>query len=143
VSVDIAEPAASAAPMVLEYGEGPQRVAGIVTVEQLDKELDRITAEAESSARPYMVNLISAGGRVLGVGLGADYSVASWIDEDSEHPYLLSGGNLDVARPLEFFYGNQWSEFPPSGAIDVESARAAMREFLRTDALPRALKWTE
>jgi Immunity protein Imm1 len=129
--------------MILEYGEGPRRIEGISSLSRLDTELDRITAEATAAGRPCMANLISPGSRILGMGIGAERSVLSWIDEESDHPYLLSKGNLDSLEPLQFYYGNQWSEFPPFSAIDVATAREAMGEFLLTDRLPANVKWTE
>jgi len=69
--------------------------------------------------------------------------VLNWVDEGSGHPYLLSKGNLDARGPVQFFYGNQWSEFPPSSAIEVARARKAMRTFLLTNRLPDDVDWVE
>lgn len=130
-------------PMMLEYGEGPKEVHGIATVDQLDAELDRITAEAHTEDLPCVVNLISPAGRVLSMGAGADVSILSWTDEAADHPYLLSQGDSAGITPVEFFYGNQMSEFPPTAVIPVHTARQAMREFFTTNRLPTSVKWTE
>jgi hypothetical protein len=76
-------------------------------------------------------------------GAGADQSVLSWIDEDADHPYLLSKGETSEGRDVEFYYGNQMSQFPPGAVIPVETARQAMRDFLLTGQLPTNVEWAE
>jgi hypothetical protein len=51
-------------------------------------------------------------------------------------PCFQSAGHDGNEDELVFFYRGEWSEFPPESAVPTEEARAALRRFLETEALP-------
>jgi Immunity protein Imm1 len=117
--------------------------APIHTVEALDERLDRLDATGRG-AEPFIVELIDPERGTLAIGVGRDWSVATFERADGEPPYLISQGDAGVApEPLVFFYGGTWSEFPPEAAIPAAVAREALRSFLRRRERPDNLRWAE
>jgi hypothetical protein len=125
---------------ILEHGDGP-REATVSTVDELDRLLDRIAAEAVRTGRPELPTLYDDDGRSLAVGVGDRLSLLSWTDENTEDDVVLSAGDEESDGEVKFFYGNQFSFFPRSALIPVEQARRAMREFLTTGARPTGVRW--
>lgn len=130
-------------PFTIEYGDAPELIEDIDSVDRLDAELDRIAHESRAGDLPYLVTLTAPSGRSLAIGVGADSSVLSWSDEDAEHPYFTSRGGSTDTEPVGFSYGGEWTEFPPSAAVPVGVARQAAREFVHTGERPGSVDWHE
>jgi Immunity protein Imm1 len=123
----------------LNWGENEVAVG---SVQELDALLDRLTVEAEQDT-PFMVALSREDESTLSIGLGRPESVASYVPGSLEPPYLVSRGKGDGDGPVEFFFGGQMTEFPPTSAVPVEAARDALRVFFETGELSPDLDWEE
>jgi uncharacterized protein YdeI (YjbR/CyaY-like superfamily) len=108
---------------------------------ELDQVLDRLTAEARAT-RPFVAQLFSADGASLGMGLGRDSTIMSYIPANLDPPYLHSVGEQD-GDPLVFYFGGDWSEFPRRQAVPVSEGREAMRRFFANPSLPANIEWEE
>jgi hypothetical protein len=120
---------------------------GDVTAEsiaELDGILDRLDREATAAARPCVVELQSAKGS-LGIGLGAGYSLLTWIDSSGLPPYFASAGahETEVGEVVRFMFGSERSEYPKWQVIDRDLARRAAREFLESGERPSCVEWAE
>jgi uncharacterized protein YdeI (YjbR/CyaY-like superfamily) len=111
------------------------------SVRELDQVLDRLTAQARAT-RPFVAQLFSADGASLGMGLGRDSTIMSYIPANLDPPYFHSVGKQD-GDPLVFYFGGDWSEFPRRQALPVSEAREAMRRFFANPSLPGNIEWEE
>lgn len=124
----------------------PQFDLTVSSVQELDRELDRIT-ELARGTDPLMVDLYDdddPDGAVLGIGLGADRSVASWTLPNDEPGSMGSRGD-GTGRSTDdepwFVWSGEASYFDPATTISVDAARQAMREYMRTGARPTNIEW--
>ena len=117
----------------------------IDSVGQLDALLDRIDSEARSDGRPQEVQLSAPeGDGTLGVVLGHERSVLSYVPADGNPPYLTSVGDEDEDRPFTFYaFGNHHSESHWRHTIRADVARQAARTFLLTQSLDSRVRWAE
>lgn len=130
--------------MVRKLEWGVANVALPTSVGELDALLDRLSEEAR--AQPFMVDLFVEDGPSLSIGLGEDVSVANFTSAGGEPPYFQSERReplTDDEDGLVFYYGGEWSEFPPSRKISIEEARAAMRAFFEHGTRPEVFEWRE
>ena len=123
----------------LNWGENEVVVS---SVQELDALLDSLTVEAEQDT-PFMVALSREDESTLSIGLGRPESVASYVPGSLDPPYLVSRGKGEGDGPVEFFFGGQMTEFPPTSAVPVEAARDALRVFFETGELSPNLDWEE
>ena len=100
--------------------------------------LDDIAAQAGDV--PPLVELVIPNGNSLAVGVGRDYSIVSYVVSPAE-PDFLSRGDAAGDEPPVFYYGGEYSEFPPGTAVSVDDAYEAMRCFYRTGKQPDNVDW--
>lgn len=56
-------------------------------------------------------------------------------------PHHSAAGTLDTPREAGFDYGGTPTSMQPGSTIEVEQARAAVAEFLRTSNRPESVTW--
>jgi hypothetical protein len=117
----------------------------VESVKELDKILDRLTADAEQG-KPFIVELVADNGNVMGIGIGRPQSVLGFMEASFQPPYYASRNrefsNADD-EVIVFYYGGHWTEFPIKSAIPIQDAREAFRRFFVTGALPDNIEWEE
>lgn len=114
--------------ITVHYGYAQERVD---TVEQLDALLDKITSQGQ----PIWAELVSADEQhVLNVGLGREFSSLTFYDLAAPAKYA-SVATLPPPTDddIDFNYGGTPTPMQPDSAIPADAARAAAREFMRTD----------
>ncbi len=120
-------------------------------------------ARARDAERPQFVELVLADGQTLGLGVGLDLTVLSYVPADNEPPYFVSraGAPADEADgdedgdadgdedddddddDLGFDYGGEWSEFPLGTAVPFDVGVDVFVEFLTTGARSTLIEWEE
>jgi hypothetical protein len=112
------------------------------SIEQLDEILDQLSEK--SKEKPCLVDVIIPSGDSLAIGLGAEDSLLSFVSSSGDPPYFISKGESnDTENTVVFYWNEEWSEFPKSSLISIESARCAIREFVRTGKLSDEIIWEE
>jgi len=109
----------------------------------LDQILDRLTAETPADL-PRLAELINATGDCLGMVIGADVSLLSFVGSSGDPPYYVSVGDRRVDGLFVFYvYGGHYSELPRRHCVSAGQARETMRVFLETGRLADHLLWEE
>lgn len=126
-----------AAEWILLNGDGAVEIP-IADLNHLDRELDLLADEAKTADRPTFMHIYPAAagfrdGPVLGFGIGESFSFLTW-----GHTHARGDGDKS-----DWYYGNQWSELSPGARMAVDTAREAVREFVRTGERPTNVDWTE
>jgi len=124
-------------PLTLQWLE--VRESQVTSQEELDRELDRLNAEA-SASEPMIVSAIHPGGAVLSIGLGRDSSYLNFA-ASPDPPYYSSLGDEAADGVVEFAYGGQPTEYPRNALVPLNVAREAARKFLKTGERPSGLRW--
>ena len=114
----------------------------VTSVEELDRILDELTAEAESG-QPFIVTLGRDDDSSLSIGVGRPESVASYISPGLSPPHFISRGEVEHDGPVEFVFSGEITEYPPWSAVPAETARAALRLFYETGELSPQVDWEE
>lgn len=121
---------------------GTSGQAGVSSVEDLDRLLDRLTRDAKNT-EPFIVELVADDGSTLSIGLGRELSVVNYVSASLDPPYLQSVGDGDNQEDLVFYYRSDWSEFALDSAVPAARAKAALRRFFETAELPDNIDWKE
>jgi hypothetical protein len=123
------------------------------TTEELQAALERLASSAKK--RPFIVELFGESGASISIGLGRDISVVNvasaggnppyWqsVRKENESRYREMSLSGDDGEPIVFYYGGQWSEFPPTSGVPTVDALRAMQEFFRKEELPDHIQWLE
>jgi hypothetical protein len=128
-------------PMTLAWGTDGS--AAVETVEELDRELDKLTREAERDD-PFVAELVSPEHGTLSIGLGRPETVLSYVPASQDPPYYASRGAGGTDGYVEFFFQGSLSEYPRESAVPIDVGREAMRRFFeRPHALPANVEWQE
>jgi hypothetical protein len=85
-------------------------------------------------------HLRAQGPAAPGIGLGRPETIAVFIPEDTLVPPSIHAVG-SAQGTIVFQYGGEWSEFPRSEVIAMETGREAMRHFFSTGELPNAIEW--
>jgi hypothetical protein len=110
---------------------------------ELDQILDRLTADTPADM-PRLAELINDAGDSLGLVIGADVSLLSFVGNAGNPPYYISVGELRAEGLFVLYvYGGHYSELPRRYCVSVEEAREAMRVFLEIGCLTDHLQWEE
>lgn len=132
--------------MVLEWSldfavaDPTLKAEDIHDVAALDGTLDRI---GRAASQPLVVEMVSAGGARLGIGLGAPNSVLVF-NGSPDPPYLISAGNLGSRdEDVAFYLHGHWTEFAGDSLISHAAAREAAHRFLASGDRPDNVKWEE
>jgi hypothetical protein len=114
------------------------------SVDDLDHELDRLTARAAQLGTAFNVTLAGSDGTSMEIVVGAPVASVQWMRDE---PWCcLVSVTDDVARSDDLipFAGNgQYSELPRRYWIEVAAAREAVRHYLRTGQLPPLMRWEQ
>lgn len=136
--------------------EGPGDSTTVVSdTSELDAQLDRLHSSALQDERPTLITLYPDEApvvRSLSIGVGSEASMANWADElDAHEPYVSSRGDGarrdsgqndgEQSEGVWFYFGNQWSEFPPTVLIPLKDAREAALRFFSTGERPDNIEW--
>lgn len=102
-------------------------------------ELDSVVAEVSALAKPAMLFLEAADGRMLVVGIGGEESVLTFVESDGTTFHSVG----DVERPgvLQFWCRDQVDDFLAEMAVSAEQALEATRQFLATGRIPDSVQW--
>ena len=100
------------------------------------RELDRQFVE-----KPAMVDVEAPTGAVLTLGLGAEASVLSYVEDPERPPYYASRGRQTGDGSVWFDYQGSASEFPIKQVIPTGDALKAAEEFCRTGSQPATVQW--
>ena len=83
------------------------------------------------------------GAGTLGIVVGSEWSVLNHVPPKLK-PYLVSVGQEESDDPVAFYVaGDHHSEALRRNTISPAAARAAMRHFMATGELSRAVAWEE
>lgn len=129
--------------LIVEAPDGSTTV--VDDLNQLRANIDRLHSDALRRNHPTLVTLYEAQPAVvrsLSIAVGSETSMADWADEqDSREPYLSSLGTGGGNERAQFYFGNQWSEFPASVLIPFDDACEAAIRFFNTRDRPDNIKW--
>ncbi|GAA4005875.1 hypothetical protein GCM10022247_29450 [Allokutzneria multivorans] len=124
-----------------EHGDEPVTVG---TVEEIDALIDHVRAESPAIA-PILMEVHLSGDpytQGLDVGVNGDVGVLRYSGREwFEGVYSTGAGPAD-GEPLQYFYMDTDTEFPPNSEIPLDDVRQAVREFLVTDGdRPANITW--
>ena len=128
--------------LVASYNNTP-----IKTQDELEALLDEVAAQTPPSWLELVLAPVKESpfeNTVLNIGLGRTFSSMSFYNwgSDGDGSRYDTAGTLDTPREADFDYGGTPTSMQPGSAIEVEQARAAVAEFLRTGKRPEAVTWT-
>jgi Immunity protein Imm1 len=122
---------------------GPDGVAEVDSVDELDTLLARLTREAELTD-PFVVELVAGEHGTLAMGVGRPETVLSHTPASGDPPYHASRGDPSAEGFIDFYFQGSYSEYPREQAVPVEVGREAMRRYFdRPDRLPDNVEWQE
>jgi hypothetical protein len=94
----------------------------------------------ETSDKPTMVELFDDSGLSIAIGVGHSKSVVTF-QASLDPPYFISLGNKSTAGIIEFYYGDEETEYLAKNAVPFEMALHAAKEFLERRERPNGLLW--
>lgn len=101
----------------------------------------RSNAGWQADAPPLVALEATRGHRTLLVGLRGPVGVLSYVDLDSgDGGFVSRGTNPGAATPPYVYFGS-WTGFEDNAEIPAQQARAAARQFLRTEDRPTCVRW--
>lgn len=117
----------------------------VASAGELNRAIDAVEYEAKAAGKLTIVFVEVPNGNELLIVLGGDESVLQFTYAHRDPPYLVSRGENVEDRPLLTAYVclEHHTEFPRKWVIPVESARAALDEFLVTCLPPTNIDWAE
>lgn len=128
--------------LVAEWGHGPQ--VQEIDEAELDALLDRLGSEASREQKPQNVQVTVADAGTLGIVVGGDWSVLTYVPTDLNPPYMVSVGSQPDDDPVVFYVaGSHYTEALRRNTISTDAARDAMRHFVATGRLARAVTWEQ
>jgi hypothetical protein len=118
----------------------------VSTVDDLDQVLDQVAAQAAAENLPYAVQVYhpDAQGSIM-IGIGhEERSFVDWLIPKGYRKY----GRIDTVpapdQPIAFDVYGDWHEHEPEQSrITPDTAREAVREFVRTGGQPTCVEWVE
>jgi hypothetical protein len=115
--------------------------AHVETQAELDALLDRLAAQA----RPTWLTLVHSTNTDswLSLGLGRDFSFLTFMEPGPDGRRFDSVGTLDSPQDADFEMGGTPTSMPTGSAIEVNRARVAAGEYLRTGRRPDVVAWQE
>lgn len=123
--------------VTLTYGRATPRT--LPDVAAVDQALDELAREAEAAEWPRVVSL-TRGEHVLEILVGRqDLSLLVWYVGFDE--IACSRGTIEQPSDLAFDYGGHRTDAYADAAVPVETAREAVRQFVRNDTRPTAVEW--
>lgn len=130
--------------LVVEYGPDATQTA-VESVEALDELLDRLEAEAAADVRPWWIYIYDNDdqGKLrshLSLGLGEAFSFVDWWSEETQNG-AHSQGDLDGGEVTAWLYSGAYSELDAGRGIPKDTAREAVRDYLRTGQQPTNVPW--
>jgi hypothetical protein len=90
----------------------------------------------------FFVDLWSAVGDRLSIGLGESVAVLCGEVQGKKRPYFIASDSGDFGRPIQFTYHGIFTEFAPTQAISVALAIEVAVEFGITGELSGEVEWT-
>jgi hypothetical protein len=114
-------------------------------VGQLETTLVQLDQQFREVGEPTLVILSSPAYKdvSLGIGLGGDVSILSWVTGGDQSEDLYSLGKPEAEGDLTFKYSTSYSEFPRSAAIELDQALRTAIEFAVTGERPTSLPWQQ
>jgi immunity protein Imm1 of predicted polymorphic toxin system len=94
--------------------------------------------------RPEDVQLSVGEAGILGMVVGAAWSVLNHVPSHHDPPYMVSVGNDARDEQLDFYVsGDHHTQTSRRNTVPYEVARTAMRHFLLTGQLLPEITWEE
>ena len=116
---------------------------GVESIEDLEKLLDKLHAEAARGA-PIMASVaLQPSGDSLTIGLGLDVSVLNFVSGSGDPPYFTSRAGAEPDGVVCFRFMGDLSEFPMRQAVPMAAARRAVRYFWTTGVRDPEMMWEE
>jgi hypothetical protein len=116
----------------------------VSTVDQLDRALDRVAAQANAEKLPYAVQVhrSEAPGSIM-IGIGhPQRSFIDWLMPKGHREYGYVEGVAAWSEPIGFDVYGEWHEHEPEQVRVVPAtAREAAREYVRTGQRPTCVDW--
>lgn len=106
-------------------------------------ELLTTLAEIASRSYPFLVHLTHPLGGTLSIGVGLNLSVLCYEKSPGTPPFLVSAGSFESVEYVEFYAGDEPTEFPMWQLIPVKVAYAASLDFCELGHLPDYVRWRE
>lgn len=112
----------------------------IDSVEELDRALDRLTAEAREDL-PFAVQVCLDDRTAMLIVVGRDVSHVEFTSPTSRPLVVVCEGPWDDDELIELTHGGVWSELPRRYWVPISEAREAVRAFFRTGTRPNNIRW--
>ena len=114
------------------------------TVDELDRALDRITAQCAPN-RPIIVVINAHGYAItLGLGLPESFVQLAQSDEPQTQPYLVTVGNIRADGELAFYFlGEHHTEIARRHLVPTSTAREVARDVFTTGRRSQVTAWEE
>lgn len=125
------------------WGPGENETKELLDASELEETLD--THHLAALDRPILMDLISAEGSVLTIGLGRSETVLSYVGPSGDPPYLMSlsdTGDHNRSDTVWFDYGGTETEFSKINCISIEAGRAVVRSFAASRQID-GVAWVE
>lgn len=122
---------------------GPEESDG-AAFDSVDAHMSRLhELDDESCARAIMVDVFSDDDSVVSVGLGAPFSVLTYMSADQDPPYLTSRSVPPLRDSTAWFdYGGSETEVRADALIHKDAAFALVGEFLQRGDIS-SVAWEE
>jgi hypothetical protein len=116
--------------------------ATVQTIDELDRQLDRLQQDCIAAPVLATVELLSSGDS-LSIGLGRAESVLNFVSGSGDPPYWSSVGERKEDDAVGFNFMGELSEIPLRHLIPIDMARQAVRDFVQSGKLSARVKWEE
>ncbi len=128
--------------VAVQKEEPPITVLGL---DHLDEIIANATQQAKSSGLISVILLDNDAGDLLGLAVGGDETVVTFIYGHSSPPHYVSKGTLDVEEPVFtcFALFSYPTKFSRKCVIPIELGITACHEFYNTGSLPKCIEWVE
>jgi hypothetical protein len=116
----------------------------VFSLDDLDHELDRLTAHAAQLGTPFTVTLAGSDETSMQIVVGAPVASVQWVRDEPWRCVASVNDNVDRGDDLIPFAGNgQHSELPWRYWIEVTAARDAVRHYLRSGQPSPLMRWEQ
>jgi hypothetical protein len=124
-------------------GHGDKPVT-VTTVDAVDVLIDSVRVESLEQA-PILMEVHISGdpySQGLDAGINGDRGVLRYSGRDWPEGVYSAGSGPAQGEPLQYFYMDTYTEFPPNADLPLAMVRQAVREFLVTlGARPSCVEW--
>ncbi len=123
-------------------GEAPVHVSTMANFEDV---VAAAHQEARTLGTPNILSIDAANGNNLGIVVGRDQTVLTFIHSHHGPPFFVSRAvKMGYDSTLTCYVGlAHHTEFPREYVIPLEKGLVAAREFALSGLLPQSIKWIE